>query len=149
MPYCAYCGGPLETAKSRCDSCGAHGGKPPEPAPSAGRPPPPAAPGVRPAGMSLSAAQVTLTQRAGTLLLWFLGGFVGLHCFFAGRPGRGLIYIGCIAGFIVGILLVPTGSPEADLRGGMLYGVFALSLSVALGALWLYDGVRILFGRFP
>ena len=105
-----------------CVNCGA--GAPP--------PPPPSAKG-----------QPNTWQRVATGLLWYFGGIIGLHCYAAGRPLRGLFYF---TTFIAMFFIMTSYTPGGTLGGLSTFG--PLTIGFGLFLLWAFDGVQILRGRF-
>ena len=79
-------------------------------------------------------------SRAALISAWYSQGFTGAHCFAAGRPARGSIYIGGLAVMFL-CLIFPFLLPGLGL--GIVTYVFC-----ALILLWLFDGLQILRGRF-
>lgn len=144
MPNCAYCHTPLASARDRCPSCGAHGG---QPGPGRNAVPPP---DPQPQPPMPETAPPGFGTRLGAGLLWALGGGLGLHCFFSGHTRRGLVYLALIAGIVATVSMVPPAELDGSSPpGAAVPSVTAFGLMIALAALWLYDGVRILVGRFP
>ena len=114
---CRYCGSGLEEGISTCTSCG---GSTPMPLP------------VSPA----DGAEVIAARKTALMSAWYSGGFMGIHCYAAGRPFRGLLY-----GAGVFSILLPLLLPGIGLR--------SLSYTLTgLTALWVFDGVQIARGRF-
>lgn len=119
---CDYCGSSIAPDVPNCLSCGA--GAPPPPLPSA-------------------KAKTSTGQRVATGALWYFGGILGLHCYAAGRPYRGLIYL---ATFIIMFFMAMSYIPGQSFGG--LGGFGPLTIAFGLFLLWCFDGVQILLGRF-
>ena len=119
---CNYCGSAILADAPNCVNCGA--GAPP--------PPPPSAKG-----------QPNTWQRVATGVLWYFGGIIGLHCYAAGRPLRGLFYF---MTFIAMFFMMTSYTPGGTLGGLTTFG--PLTIGFGLFLLWAFDGVQILRGRF-
>ena len=119
---CNYCGSSIAPDVPNCLSCGA--GAPPPPLPSA-------------------KAKASTGLRVATGALWYFGGILGLHCYAAGRPYRGLIYL---ATFITMLFMATSYIPGQSFGG--LGGFGPLTVAFGLFLLWCFDGVLILLGRF-
>jgi hypothetical protein len=119
---CTYCGSAILADAPNCVNCGA--GAPPPPPPSA-------------------KAEPNTWQRVATGVLWYFGGIIGLHCYAAGRPLRGLLYF---TTSIAMFFMMTSYNPSGTLGGLTTFG--PLSIGFGLFLLWAFDGVQILRGRF-
>lgn len=116
---CAYCGSSVALDVPNCGNCGA------------GAPPPPP---------RSAKAKTSIGQRVATGALWYFGGFLGLHCFPAGRYVRGLFYL---VAFIVMLFLATSVSAS-----GNIFSYNAVLLGIGLMVMWAFDGIQIMRGRF-
>jgi hypothetical protein len=115
---CAYCGSSVALDVPNCANCGA------------GTPPPPPS----------AKAKTSIGQRVATGALWYFGGFLGLHCYPAGRPVRGLFYL---VAFIVMLFLATSVGASAN-----IFSYNAVLLGIGLTIMWGFDGIQIMRGRF-
>ncbi len=116
---CAYCGSSIALDLPNCGNCGA--GAPPAPPPAV-------------------KAKTSIGQRVATGALWYFGGFLGLHCFPAGRHVRGLFYL---VAFIVMLFLATSVSAS-----GNIFNYNAVLIGIGLTVMWAFDGIQIMRGRF-
>lgn len=101
--FCQNCGAPLTPDGKFCESCGTPIEQPQAPpaytqAPPAYAQPPPAyaQPQVN-INITNQNLAVSPKSQGILILLWFFGGVIGLHHFYAGHIGMGLLYI-CTGG---------------------------------------------------
>lgn len=121
---CAYCGTSVHSDPANCVNCGA----------AISAPPPPPAPRVK--------GTKTIAYVA-TIALWSIGGFLGLHCYAAGRHLRGLLYgaaFMCVFFYAVSVLF--DGARDGSSQIAVVTAIIGINL------MWAYDGVQIIRGRF-
>ena len=120
---CNYCGSAISGDAENCTNCGA---------------------GAPPAPPAAAQAEPKTASHVATVALWWFGGFLGFHCYPAGRPLRGLIYFfGAIGTFFVAMSSL---DPKPPL--GALTGFGSVTMMIGLTLLWAFDGVQIMRGRF-
>ena len=109
--YCANCGANIETGAGFCSGCGAPAGTPGGAAP--GAPPqqpryaaPPQTPGYASAGAYAPARPGVSDKKilVAFLLCWFLG-FLGVHRFYVGKVGTGILEVITIGGLGIWVLI--------------------------------------------
>ena len=111
VKFCQNCGDPLEPNSKFCEKCGTPVEQPSQPRPAYTQQQPvyTQPPSVYsqqrpnynqpyvPANTSNQNLAVSPKSQGVLIILWFFGGFFGLHYFYAGRIGMGLLYF-CTAG---------------------------------------------------
>lgn len=105
MMVCAQCGAPRHPEKERCDYCGSY--YPRAAAEPAKAPPPPERPVVvnvyqtsyqeQPAAKQPGLSISPKNRWVCALLCWFFG-YLGVHRFYVGKIGTGILYL-CTIGF--------------------------------------------------
>ena len=126
--FCQNCGDPLEPNSKFCEKCGTPVEQPSQPRPVYTQqqpvytqPPPVYAPSrpnytqpYVPANASYQNIAVSPKSQGVLIILWFFGGIFGLHYFYAGRIGMGLLYLFTAGlfgiGWIVDICTILGGS---------------------------------------
>ena len=120
MAYCMYCKTHIFDRSRKCPNCGSTRfltDDEPAPQPT----PPPAQPEVRTVYVDRPVYQPVYVQQTqsqcnwlATLLLCFFGGTLGLHRFYVGKVGTGLLYLftvgWCGIGYLVDLILIAVGS---------------------------------------
>lgn len=112
---CPKCGAPME--HSRCAYCGyqeeapaSAAAVPPQAAQPASRPQPQAAAGSQ----TIPASQMSKKSKTAALLLCIFLGYLGVHRFYVGKIGTGVLYLltgGLVGiGWIVDIITIAAGS---------------------------------------
>ena len=97
--FCQNCGAPLIPNGKFCESCGTPIEQPQPPQPVYTQPPPVyaqpppvyAQPNVI-VNVTSQESGVSPKSQGVLIILWFLGGYIGLHQFYAGKIGMGLLY---------------------------------------------------------
>lgn len=110
--FCQNCGAPLTPEGKFCESCGTPIEQPQPPQPVYTQPPPVyaqpppvyAQPNVI-VNVNNQESGVSPKSQGILIILWFFGGYLGLHHFYAGKIGMGLLYF-CTGGlFGIGWLI--------------------------------------------
>ena len=110
--FCQNCGAPLEPHSKFCESCGTPVEQPQAPQPVYTQPPPMyaqpppvyAQPQVNVNIINPNSGVSTKSQGV-LIILWFFGGYFGLHYFYAGRIGMGLLYFFTMGLFGIGWII--------------------------------------------
>ncbi len=110
--FCQNCGAPLEAHSKFCESCGTPVEQPSQPRPVYTQPqpvyaqPPPVYTQPNVIVNVTNQTQAVSPKSQGILIiLWFFGGYFGLHYFYADRIGMGLLYFFTVGLFGIGWLV--------------------------------------------
>ena len=98
MIYCAYCKGRVLPTDRKCPSCGSTSFVTVEEAPPQSRPP------AEPEPLYTPIAEEAPKNRWIALGLCLVGGYAGLHRFYVGKIGTGVLYLLTFGGFFFGTL---------------------------------------------
>jgi len=104
--FCQNCGAPLELQSKFCESCGTpiEQPSPPQPVYTQQQQPIYTQPHVT-VNMINPTQAVSPKSQGILIILWILGGYFGLHYFYAGRIGMGLLYFFTVGLFGLGWLV--------------------------------------------
>ncbi|QEE14554.1 NINE protein [Promethearchaeum syntrophicum] len=108
--YCPNCGAPITSDGKFCESCGTPIEPPQQPQPVYAQPPPVYAQpqsnyNQRYVNENYPNSDVSPKSQGVLIILWFFGGYLGLHHFYAGKIGMGFLYL-CTGGlFGIGWLI--------------------------------------------
>ena len=110
--FCQNCGAPLTPNGKFCESCGTPIEQPQAPSaytqpqqPTYAQPPPVYAQPNIIVNVASPNSGVSPKSQGVLIILWFFGGWLGLHQFYAGKIGMGLIYLCTFGLFGIGWII--------------------------------------------